>query len=54
MSKQFKSQREKPSGEFGYLGPWAGYGEKLENGAITEEQKKMLEQAEEKKQIKIE
>lgn len=26
-----------------YLGPWAGYGETLENGELTELQKKMLE-----------
>lgn len=36
------------------MGPWAGYGEKLENEHLTEQQKEMLEQAEAKKQIRIE
>jgi hypothetical protein len=36
------------------LGPWAGYGENLENGALTIEQREMLQKAEEKKQLRIE
>ncbi len=37
-----------------YSGPWAGYGENLINGDLTEEQKLALVKAEERRKIRIE
>ena len=35
LQKKYKSDREKSKDVLNYLGPWAGYGEQLENGALT-------------------
>jgi hypothetical protein len=35
MTKLYKSQREEEKSVLAYQGPWAGYGENMENGAIT-------------------
>lgn len=46
--------KEDDKGIQNYRGPWAGYGETLYNGALTQEQKDQLAKAEETKQIRIE
>ena len=35
MTKLYKQQRDKGEGDLDYLGPWAGYGENLQNGGLT-------------------
>lgn len=49
-----KAMRVRGEGVLGYTGPWAGYGEILSNGELTEEQKEKLTQAEKVKEIKME